>query len=371
LITVLDGPDATPNPSQKRDAREEEDPRRVPNLVIDGIDERAILDQAPVFLADRVHWESPDGFNPTRVLFDLTMNAWTRHWSDGQCRVWVESGQGHAAREEIKRWCAQRDIEVFNARVEAGVPFRDLALVDPDLLGRLVAAAVDWLFPRMGSVRRRLVADLDLVEDQDIRSMMFLFVSDVTDRYDSGREGRLGRVNYLAYLIGKMRTWPQDLARAAYGRNAVADRQRRIQAVEVFAVGNHRAPNESELAGLLNITVTDLRAREETLTTLSGLRNSAALIGLDAEVDRVFVADAVTEGASLDYDRDAVLTRAILAAAHQGPKGPDPLGLASLYLTYWEGMSRADAARHLQVLPKTVTAAVTRVTGRIDAAGLD
>jgi len=347
------------------------DPRRIPDLIIDGIDERTILDQAPVFLADRVHWESPGDFDPAGLLPALPMKAWTRRWSDGQCRVWVESGQGHAARDAIKQWCAEHDIEVFNARVEAGVPFRDLAQVDPDLLGRLMAAAVDWLFPRMGSVRRRLVADLDLVEDDDVRSMMFLFVSDVTDRYDSGREGRLGRINYLAYLFGKMRTWPHDLARATYGRNAVADRQRRVHAVEAFNAENHRAPNESELADLLGISVTDLRAREETLSTLSGMRNTAALIGPDVEEDRVFVADSHTDDAPLDYDRDAVLTRAIIAAVHDGPKGPDPLGLASLYLTYWEGLSRADAARHLQVLPKTVTAAVNRVSARIDTDGLE
>lgn len=347
------------------------DPRRVPDLCVGELDEIEIFAAAPVFLADRVHWESPDDFDPARVIPDLPMRAWTRRWSDGQCRVWVEAGQGHAARDAIRQWCEEREIEVFNARVEAEVPFRDLELIDPDLLGRLMAAAVDWLYPRTGTIRRRLVADLDLVEDDDVRSMMFLFVSDVTDRYDSGREGRLGRINYLAYLLGKIRTWPQDLARSTYGRIAVADRQRRMHAVEAFTAEHHRNPTEGELADLLGISVTDLRAREETLTTLAGLRNTAALIGPDDQEERVFIDEDVIEQTALDYDRDAVLTRAIIAAVHDGPKGPDPLGLASLYLTYWEGMSRADAARHLEVLPKTVTAAVNRVTGRIDTRNLD
>ena len=348
-----------------------DDPRRLPDLEVDGVTEIEIFDQAPAFTADRVFWESPEGFDPAALVPSLTMQAWSRRWSDGLCRVWVPEGDGHRARDEIKAWCAERNIEVFNARVEAGVPFRDLDQIEPRLLGGLMAAAVDWLYPRMGQVRRRLVADLDLVEDDDVRSMMYLFVSDVTDRYDSDREGKLGRVNYLAFLIGKMRNWPHDLARAAYGRGAVADRLNRSRAVDAFMAEEHRQPSEVELADRLGITVTELRQRDESLAAMSAMRNYASLSDEGQDEGERFVADEHTEDAAVDYERSAILSRAIMAAVLDGPKGPDPMALASLYLTYWEGMSKADVARALEVLPKTVSAAVERATSRIDPEGLE
>jgi DNA-directed RNA polymerase specialized sigma subunit len=347
------------------------DPRRVPDLEVDGLTEIDIFDQAPVFSTDRVFWDSPDNFDPAALIKDLTMPAWSRRWSDGLCRVWVPEGSGYDAREQIKAWCAERDIEVFNARVEAGVPFRDLDQIEPRLLGGLMAAAVDWLYPRMSQVRRRLVADLDLIEDDDVRSMMYLFVSDVTDRYDSDREGKLGRVNYLAFLIGKMRNWPHDLARATYGRGAVADRLNRSRAVDAFVAEEHRQPTEVELAERLGVTVTELRQRDESLAAMSAMRNYASLSDEGRDEAERFVADDLTEDTAVDYERSAVLSRAIMAAVLDGPKGPDPMALASLYLTYWEGMSKADVARALDVLPKTVSAAVERATSRIDPEGLE
>lgn len=346
------------------DAAEIDDPRRVPDLEFDGLSETEIFDRAPVFLADRVFWEGPEGFDPSVLIADLDGEAWTRRWSDGLCRVWVPQGRGPEARERIRAWCEERDLAFFNARIESGVPFRDLSSIDPGLLAGLMATAVEWLFPRMGGVRRRLVAELG-VEDEDVRSMMYLFVSDVTDRYDSGRQGRLGRVNYLAFLIGKMRTWPHDLARAEFGRVAVADRLARSRAVEAVAQEEHREPTEAQVAERMGLTVTEFRQRQEALSSLSGVRRPLSLADADDGFHGL-PSDERTEGSTLDYAASAVLTRAILAAAVDGPKGPDPLGLASLYLTFWEGMSKAEVARNLDVLPKTVSAAIERVSGQID-----
>lgn len=321
-----------------------------------------------MFTADRVFWEGPEGFDPSVLIVDLGGEAWTRRWSDGLSRVWVPSGRGPEARERIRAWCEARDLAFFNARIESGVPFRDLSRIQPGLLAGLMATAVDWLYPRMGAVRRRLVADLG-IDDEDVRSMMYLFVSDMTDRYDSGRQGRLGRINYLAFLIGKMRTWPHDLARAHFGRVAVADGLARARAVESVVQEQHREPTEAEVADRLGLTVTELRQREEALASLSAVRRPLSLADAEDGFGAI-MADERTEESALDYAGNAVLTRALLAAAMDGVKGPDPLGLASLYLVYWEGMSKAEVARHLGVLPKTVSAAMERMSSRIDRGAL-
>lgn len=198
--------------------------RRVPALVVDGLDESEILAFAPPMVCDRVHWDTVDDFDPAVLLPDLGMPGWTRRWSDGQHRVWVPEGRGYEAREVIREWCLAQGVEAVNLRVEAGVPFRDLDRIPGTLLPDLIAAAVDWLYPRLYAIRRKLVADLDLIDDQDVRSMMYLFVSDHADRYDAGREGRNGTLTFLAFMIGKLRTWPQDAARNAYGRGVVSDR---------------------------------------------------------------------------------------------------------------------------------------------------
>ena len=74
-------------------------------------------------------------------------------------------------------------------------------------------------------------------------------ISDHADRYDAGREGRNGTLNFLAFLIGKLRTWPQDAARQAYGRNVMSDRVALSRAIDVIAASEQRAPTEAELAG--------------------------------------------------------------------------------------------------------------------------
>lgn len=350
--------------------------RRIPGLVIRGIPESEIWALAPSMSCDRVHWDTEESLDVVTLLPLLPVTAWTRAWSDGQHRVWVPEGRGGEAREMVRELCAARGRDAFNLRVEPGVPFRDLDLIDSSLRAELFAAAVEWLFPRMLQVRRRLVGELDLVDDDDVKQMMYLFVSDMADRYDDDREGRNGSLNFLTYLMGKMRTWPQDLARAAYGRTAVADRIAMNRAADAMMSSAGHAPSEAELAEKLGLTITELRRREQAVATLSSFRNYASLSEdpLDGPGPAVAVDDADVESDALDYSRNAALTRAVMSAVHDpasgGRRSQDPLALAALYLTYWEGLSRSDAARELDVLPKTVTAATSRALESIDAEDL-
>ena len=141
----------------------------------------------------------------------------------------------------------------------------------------LISAALDWLYPRSHAIRPKVVADLELVDADDVRSMMYLFISDHLDRYDADREGRNGTLNLLAFLIGKLRTWPQDLTRTAFGRNVVSDRIALHRAVDGVAAVEHRGATEVERADALRTTVTDLRKREQAIATLSSLRNYQSL----------------------------------------------------------------------------------------------
>lgn len=352
--------------------------RRVPALVVDGLDESEILAFAPPMVCDRVHWDTVDDFDPATLLPDLGMPGWTRRWSDGQHRVWVPEGRGYEARDVIRAWCLAHGVEAVNIRVEAAVPFRDLDLIPGTLLPDLIAAAVEWLYPRLYAIRRKLVADLDLIDDQDVRSMMYLFVSDHADRYDAGREGRNGTLTFLAFMIGKLRTWPQDAARNAYGRGVVSDRMALAKAVDAIAAAEQRPPTEAELAAALRTSVTDLRRREQAIATLSGMRQYQSLVTGEADsehVDAVVVADDTdVEQDATSYARSAELTRSIMAAVNdpesRGRRAQDPLALAAVYLSYWEDLSRPDVARELDVLPKTAAAAVARVLDSVSATGL-
>jgi hypothetical protein len=352
--------------------------RRVPNLVVAGIDESEILAYAPAMVCDRVHWDTVDDFDARALIPDLGMPAYTRQWSDGQHRVWVPEGSGYDAREVIREWCLEHDVEAVNIRVEAKVPFRDLDAIPGTLLPDLIAAAVDWLYPRLYAIRRKIVADLDLIDDQDVRSMMYLFVSDHADRYDAGREGRNGTLNFLAFMIGKLRTWPQDAARNAYGRGVVSDRQTLSRAADVIAATEQRPATEEELAGALRTSVTDLRKREQAISTLSGMRNYQSLVSGSSDGDQLdlvqVASDVDVEFDATTHDRNAQLTRSIMAAVNNpesgGRRAQDPLALAAVYLSFWEDLSRPEVARELDVLPKTAAAAVTRVLDSVAATGL-
>jgi hypothetical protein len=293
--------------------------------------------------------------------------------------VWVPKGRGYEARELIKQWCVDHEVEAVNMRVEANVPFRNLDLIPGTLFQELVAAAVTWLYPRTHAIRRRIVADLDLVEDQDVRSMMYLFISDHADRYDADRIGKNGTLNFTAFILGKLRTWPQDAARSAYGRNVVGDRVALHRAADQINAGEHRNPTEVELADALHTSVTDLRRREQAISHLSNMRNYHSLNsagGEDEPLDFVQVAAEVdVEEDATSYARSAAFTRAIIAAVSE-PVAPrtrraqDPLALAAVYLTFWEDLSRPAVARELDVLPKTAAAAVNRVLEHVGKADL-
>ncbi len=345
--------------------------RRVPDITVRGMHERDILAQAPALTCDRVHWTTIGDLDPHDLLGDLGMEAYTRQWSDGQHRVWVPAGRGHEARELIRAWCEERGLEPVNIRVEANVPFRDLDSIPGTLVAELIAACVDWLYPRTQVIRRRLMAELDLVGDEDVRSMMYLFVHDLADRFDADREGRNGTLNFIAFMFGKIRTWPQDAARAAYGRTMVSDRLVLHRVSEAVSAAEGRLPNEAERAQALGVTVTELRRREESINALSGIRNFRSLDGSpdDGNADAVQLPDeADTAEDAIAFGRDAALTRALVAAAadSSGRQGTEPLALAAVYLTYWEGLNRAEVARELDVLPKTASAAIKRVVEKID-----
>lgn len=357
--------------------------RRVPPLTVNGMDESEILDQAPAMVCDRVHWDTVDELDVSSIVAalmarDPSMAAYTRQWSDGQHRIWVPEGRGYEARELIRDWCAAHDVEPVNLRVEASVPFRDLTLIPSPLLADLIAAAVDWLYPRLHAVRRQLVNDLELIDDDDVLSMMYLFVSDHLDRFDAGRIGRNGTLTLLAFVIGKLRTWPQDAARQAYGRGVVGDRLALAKAADAVAAVEQRALTEEERAAALKTSVTDLRRREQAITALGGLRNPLSLASGpsdDSYPSAVDVADEVdVEAEAMERERAADLTRAIMAAvndpAGSGRRPQDPLALAAVYLSFWEGLSRPEVARELEVLPKTAGAAVNRVLESVAASGL-
>ena len=351
---------------------------RLPNLVVRGVDERELFSYAPTLLCDRIHWDTVDDFDARSVLLQLGPDAYTRQWSDGQHRVWVPAGCGHEARETIRQWCLGNDVEPVNMRVESKVVFRNVDLIPHGLLPELVAAAVDWLYPRSYAIRRRIKSDLELVDDDDVRSMMFLFVHDHVDRFDSGREGANGTLNFSAFIMGKLRTWPQDVARMTYGRAVVSDRVALARAVDGIASTEMRSSTEVDRAASLGTTVTDLRRREAAIATLSSLRNQQSLsvgaYGSD-HVDSIEVSsDTDVEADATAYDHRAAVTRAVMSAVNdpsaRGRRAQDPLGLAAVYLSFWEGLSRPQVARELDVLPKTANAAVKRVLDQVRAADL-
>lgn len=322
---------------------------RIPDLVVQGMSEQEVLDHAPVMSSDRVHWSGPELDLPA-LARSLSMQAWTRQWSDGVHRIWVAGGDGQAARDEIAA-----AAEAFNLRVDRDVAFRDLDRVPVGLVPELITAAVDWLHPRTGQIRRKLVADLDLVDDEDIRPMMFLFVWDHLDRFDPRHGGRLGALNLCAYLLAKMRTWPQDASRAAYGRTVVEDQQAVNRAFESFVHTAHRVPTEPELARACGVDVVELRRRRRNATVLARTRFTDVI---DQEAHAV-PDSADVESEALRRAHDAALTRALVQAAGS------PLALAATYLSFWQEQSRTQIADALQVTPKVAGSAVTRTVSQL------
>jgi len=351
--------------------------RRVPDLTVRGMHEQQILDMAPAMICDRIHWDVIGGCDMSALIAHLGEEVFTRQWSDGQFRVWVPAGTGYAYRDQIRAWALENEVELVNARVEPKVPFRDLESVPDGLVPELIAACTQWLFSRSYLVRRKLVTELELVEDDDVYSLMYLFVHDHADRFDSDRTGRNGTLNFTAFMFGKLRTWPQDAARTAYGRTIVSDRIALHRAHESSLATHGRSASESDRAVALGVNVAELRRREEAIATLSGLRNHDELIGWETDVDPGTDREGGDSGSqSVDaHDRAAEVTMAILeAVSDDSPNARrthDPLALAATYLTFWEDQSRVQVARELEILPKTASAALTRVLERLHAAGLE
>ena len=106
---------------------------RIPDMLVGNLTEREILAMAPSMVCDRIHWSTPEPMSLTALISDLPFQARTRAWSDGHSRIWVDEGHGQQAREFIRRWCEERDIEFVNMRVESGIPFRDVGSIPGDL----------------------------------------------------------------------------------------------------------------------------------------------------------------------------------------------------------------------------------------------
>ena len=193
-----------------------------------------------------------------------------------------------------------------------------------------------------------------------------------------GDEGRNGTLNFLAFMIGKLRTWPQDAARTAYGRTVMSDRVALHRAVDDIAATHARPATQDERAEALHTSVTDLRRREQAIATLSNLRNHQSLLVGEPDADLLdtvqVASDADVEADATDHDRSAQLTRAILSAVSNrestGRRAQDPLALAAVYLTFWEDLSRPEVARELDVLPKTASAAIGRVLEHLQSTDL-
>jgi len=359
--------------------------RKVPDIYVRGLHENDILNQVQPLRCDRIHWDTSESLDIHRILGGLGGDhsavtlAYTRQWSDGQHRIWVPTGEGDNARREIRALCALQGVEPNNLRIERNVPFRNLDSIDGGLVGELIGACVEWVYPRSFAVRQRVAAELDGIDHDDIKGMMYLFIHDLADRFDSQREGRNGTLNFTAFAFGKLKTWPQDLARATYGRNLVEDRVALSRIAETAATDTNEHMSDVNRADALGVSVTELRRREAAISQLAHVRRPDSISNdsfdesfgstsqIPADVD--VAEEALTPG------RDAAITRAIFDAVNDpdavGRRSQDPLALAATYLTFWEGLGRADVARQLGVMPKTVTAALSRTFQKIDTQGIE
>lgn len=344
--------------------------RRIPDLEVAGVSEAEIFAYAPVMRCDRIYWSTDEPMDPTEVMAQIPGSAWTRQWSDGVYRIWVPSGEGAQAREIVRTWCAGRGIEPFNLRQEGDVAFRDLDLIPHHLLTSLIAACVNWLEPHTTSIQRRLVAEIPGIDEDDIPGMMYLFVHDHADRFDSQRQGRNGSLNFTAFVLAKMRTWPQDASRSAFGRVAVNDKVALQRVHDDLSAELGRRPTEFERAEALGMSVTDLRQREQSVAGLLNMRFADPILSGSENAAHDIADDVDTADSALEESMRSALTSAIMSAVYDprdsGRRAIDPLGLTVLYLMFWEGLSRIEIAQHLGILPKTVTAAMKRTMQDID-----
>lgn len=358
--------------------------RKIPDIYVRGIHENEILDKAPPLRCDRVYWDTREPLDVRAIMKMLgegdskITESFTRQWSDGQHRIWVHAGLGELARADIRALCVENGVEPINLRIEYDVPFRNLDSIEQGLVGELIGACVEWLYPRSFSVRQRVVAELDGVDQGDVKGMMYLLVHDLADRFDSTRTGRNGKLNFTAFAFGKIKTWPQDLARATYGRSLVEDRVALNRLEESVSLEQGQGMSDVDRADALGVSVTELRKREAAIFQLANMRRpdsiSSGSFDEYASSSTQVASDVDVSEEALTLGRDAAITRAIFDAVNdpesRGRKAQDPLALAATYLTFWEGMGRAEVARQLGVMPKTVTAALSRTMERIDSENL-
>lgn len=359
--------------------------RKVPDIYVRGLHETEILNQAQPRSCDRIHWDTHEPLDIRQIIESLPdrnpslVEVFTRQWSDGQHRIWVTAGSGEVAREEIRALCLEQGNDPINLRIERDVPFRDLDSIEPGLVGELIGSCVEWLYPRSFSVRQRVAIELDGVDHDDIKGMMYLFVHDLADRFDSQRTGRNGTLNFTAFAFGKLKTWPQDLARATYGRSLVEDRVALGRISESSQADGGPPMSIVDRADALGVSVTELRRREAAISQLAQVRRPDMISS--GAFDEPFgsttqiPADTDVSEEALTRSRDAALTKAIFDAVNDpssaSRKSQDPLALAATYLTFWEGLGRAEVARQLGVVPKTVSAALSRTLEKIDAESIE
>lgn len=346
---------------------------RIPDLVIDGRSEHEILAAAPVLTCDRVYFTTDREVDIQQIADRLPMKAYTRAWSDGTHRIWVDAGNGDAARTGIKKILADLEVEVSNARIDRSVGFRDLSEIDGTLIGELTSACANWLYSRSGNIQARIVAEIEELDEADMLGMLYLFVHDHLDRFDGERVGKNGRVNLTAFMYGKLRNWPQDLVRARYGRTLIDDRVALHRIDDEIAREHGRTATIHDRARALGVSVTDLHQREGTLLALNSLSIDEAHED-GHQVLSIADDEADTERQGMEADAQAELTRRMLDAVHQPgstkKRDQNPLGLVSMYLLCWEDQNRAQIAETMEVMPKTVTAALSRVTEGMDKEGL-
>jgi hypothetical protein len=359
--------------------------RKVPDIYVRGLHENEIFDQVRPHRCDRVHWDTVGPLDVQQILThlvtgqSLVTEAFTRQWSDGQHRIWVPVGQGDVAREEIRALCLAQNVEAVNLRIERDVPFRDLNSLDPALLGELISSCVEWLYPRSFSIRQRVTNELDGVDQDDLKGMMYLFVHDLADRFDSQRRGRNGTLNFMAFVLGKLKTWPQDLARATYGRSVIEDRVALARLQESLTPEVVAGMSDLDRADALGVSVTELRRKENSIAQLAHVRRPNSISG-DFFDDSPSATTQVADDSDVAeevivHNRNVAITKAIIDAVNdpsaQGRKTQDPLALAATYLTFWEGLGRAEVARQLGVMPKTVAAAVERTLAKVELAKVE
>lgn len=360
-------------------ARENGREKDIPSFVINDVHEDDIWATSPVFEADRLQWKFADDFDATILLPYLPGKAWSRTRMDGISRIWVEAGQGEAARTIVSQWCAAHNVEINGAlRLYPAVTFRDTNLIPEDLRNGLVLATTRWLMIVAAKHIAKVIADNDMLTSEDSESLVYLFVNDLLDQYDETRIGKTGdkALNFRAFAISKIPNWAPDLLRATRTRRGVDEATAYNRAMTAFMDEHHRTPNRQELALTMNTTVDALIRIENSINVFNNVRHAASLTAEwdDNEDSRaVVVADESedTEEAGMNRLVSATISRAILTAVNGNTiKKPgnavDPIGLLVTYSAHWNASGTQEMADAFGVSHKAVSHAQKRVQTAIE-----